>query len=178
MRYCRYLSAEGPRYANVEMRGGAAWAVSDMLPPEEDFAALRLQDSEPGEWFAAVSLAELQEKGKLLAPVAPSKIVCVGRNYRDHAAELGNDVPTEPLLFLKPPSALLAPGATVLMPAISKRVDFEGELAVVIGRPARRVDESEALGHVAGYCVFNDATLRDYQFRTSQWTLGPYRPRR
>ena len=70
----------------------------------------------------------------LLTPVRPSKIVCVGRNYRDHAAEFGNDVPKEPLLFLKPPSALLAPGGTVVMPKVSKRVDFEGELGIVIGK--------------------------------------------
>src|ERR1700754_5153084 len=129
MRYCRYQSADGPCYANVEMREGALWAVSAMTPPEEDLAALRL-DSRP---FVPVALAELQQRGELLAPVVPSKIVCVGRNYRDHAAELGNDVPAEPLLFLKPPSSLLAPGAAIRLPAHSSRVDFEGELAVVIG---------------------------------------------
>ena len=173
MRYCRYLSAEGPRYANVEMREGAAWAVSDMLPPEEDLAALRLQDLESGEWFAAVSLAELQEKGKLLAPVAPSKIVCVGRNYRDHAAELGNDVPTEPLLFLKPPSSLLAPGATVLMPAISKRIDFEGELAVVIGKRCTKLaEDADVQPYIRGYTCLNDVTARDIQKSDPQWTRG------
>ena len=78
---------------------------------------------------------------QLLAPVTPSKIVCVGRNYRDHARELGNEVPAEPLLFFKPPSSLLAPGGVVRMPAASARVDFEGELALVIGR---RVQQAEA----------------------------------
>src|ERR1700733_1397927 len=173
MRYCRYLSAEGPRYANVEMRGGAAWAVSDMLPPEEDLAALRLQDSEPGEWFAPVTLAELQEKGKLLAPVAPSKIVCVGRNYRDHAAELGNDVPTDPLLFLKPPSALLPHNGIVCIPKISTRVDYEGELGIVISRRCHKIGPDEDVRpYIRGYVNVNDVTARDLQKSDAQWTRG------
>src|SRR5215216_726741 len=76
---------------------------------------------------------------QLLAPVEPSKIVCVGRNYADHAKELGNEAPSEPIIFLKPPSAILAPGGTIVMPPQSQRVDFEGELCVVIGREARNV---------------------------------------
>jgi 2-keto-4-pentenoate hydratase/2-oxohepta-3-ene-1,7-dioic acid hydratase in catechol pathway len=173
MRYCRYLSAEGPRYANVEMREGALWAVSEMLPPEEDLAALRLQDDSSASWFAPVVLAELQEQGKLLAPVVPSKIVCVGRNYRDHAAELGNDVPVEPLLFLKPPSSLLAPGGTVEMPAISKRIDFEGELAVVIGRRCSKLSEGvDVREYIRGYTCLNDVTARDIQKSDPQWTRG------
>jgi 2-keto-4-pentenoate hydratase/2-oxohepta-3-ene-1,7-dioic acid hydratase in catechol pathway len=173
MRYCRYLSADGPRYANVELREGVDWAVSDMLPPEEDFAALRLQDRKPATGFVPVALAELQEQGKLLAPVVPSKIVCVGRNYRDHAAELGNDVPAEPLLFLKPPSSLLAPGAMVEIPSLSKRVDFEGELAVVIGKRCSKLSESEDAGvYVRGYTCLNDVTARDIQKSDPQWTRG------
>jgi 2-keto-4-pentenoate hydratase/2-oxohepta-3-ene-1,7-dioic acid hydratase in catechol pathway len=173
MRYCRYLSAEGPRYASVEMLEGVAWAVADMLPPEEDLAALRLQDHSPANGFLPVALAELQEQGKLLAPVVPSKIVCVGRNYRDHAAELGNDVPTEPLLFLKPPSSLLAPGATVLMPSISKRVDFEGELAIVIGKRCTKLSEGVDVGtYIRGYTCLNDVTARDIQKSDPQWTRG------
>jgi len=165
MRYCRYSSVEGPRYANVEMREGALWAVSAMTPPEEDLAALRLT---PG-GFEPVALADLQ----LLAPVVPSKIVCVGRNYRDHAAELGNDVPAEPLLFLKPPSSLLAPGATVDMPAISKRIDFEGELAVVIGKRCRKLAEAaDAREYIRGYTCLNDVTARDIQKSDPQWTRG------
>jgi 2-keto-4-pentenoate hydratase/2-oxohepta-3-ene-1,7-dioic acid hydratase in catechol pathway len=173
MRYCRYVSAEGPRYAVVEMREGAAWAVADMLPPEEDLAALWLQDRAPASVFVPVSVADLQEQGKLLAPVVPSKIVCVGRNYRDHAAELGNDVPTEPLLFLKPPSSLLAPGATVQMPAISKRVDFEGELAIVIGkRCSKLADDADVRPYIRGYACLNDVTARDIQKSDPQWTRG------
>src|SRR6201999_3796014 len=160
MRYCRYESADGPRYANVEMREGALWAVSAMTPPEEDLAARQLPVGE----LTPIALAELQAQGKLLAPVVPSKIVCVGRNYRDHAAELGNDVPAEPLLFLKPPSSLLAPGATVEMPTLSKRIDFEGELAVVIGKRCRKMaEDADAREYVRGYTCLNDVTARDIQ---------------
>jgi 2-keto-4-pentenoate hydratase/2-oxohepta-3-ene-1,7-dioic acid hydratase in catechol pathway len=165
MRYCRYQSADGPRYANVEMREGALWAVSAMAAPEEDLAARGLSAGE----FQPAALADLQ----LLAPVVPSKIVCVGRNYRDHAAELGNDVPAEPLLFLKPPSSLLAPGATVEMPAISKRVDFEGELAVVIGKRCRKLaEDADAREYIRGYTCLNDVTARDIQKSDAQWTRG------
>jgi 2-keto-4-pentenoate hydratase/2-oxohepta-3-ene-1,7-dioic acid hydratase in catechol pathway len=173
MRYCRYLSADGPRYANVELREGALWAVSNMAAPEEDVAARWLEERKPAGNFAPVAVAELQEQGNLLAPVAPSKIVCVGRNYRDHAAELGNDVPTEPLLFLKPPSSLLAPGETVQMPALSKRIDFEGELAIVIGRRCSKVAEGEHVGqYIRGYTCLNDVTARDIQKSDPQWTRG------
>ncbi len=168
MRYCRYLSAEGARYARVDERDGALWAVEAMTPPVEDLAAARGETA-----FVAVSLDDLQAQGKLLAPVVPSKIVCVGRNYRDHAAELGNDVPAEPLLFLKPPSTLLAPGGTVRMPAISKRVDFEGELAIVIGKSCSKLGEGEDVkGYIRGYTCLNDVTARDIQKSDAQWTRG------
>jgi 2-keto-4-pentenoate hydratase/2-oxohepta-3-ene-1,7-dioic acid hydratase in catechol pathway len=109
----------------------------------------------------------------LLAPVRPSKIVCVGRNYRDHATELGNEVPKEPLLFMKPPSSLLAPGGTVVMPALSKRVDFEGELAIVIGKRCRNLGADEdARKYIRGYCLVNDVTARDIQKSDGQWTRG------
>ena len=173
MRYCRYLSADGARYANVELREGALWAVSAMNAPEEDVAARWLEERKPAAGFAPVAVADLQAQGKLLAPVAPSKIVCVGRNYRDHAAELGNDVPAEPLLFLKPPSSLLAPGATVRMPALSKRIDFEGELAIVIGRRCSKFGEGEDVRqYIRGYTCLNDVTARDIQKSDPQWTRG------
>jgi len=100
----------------------------------------------------------------------PSKIVCVGRNYVAHARELGNDVPERPLLFLKPPSALLASGEPIVLPAQSARVEHEGEIAVVIGRRARHVAEAEALAVVAGYAALNDVTARDLQRSDGQWT--------
>jgi len=105
-----------------------------------------------------------------LPPCAPSKIVGVGRNYRDHIAELGHDVPERPLLFLKPPSSILPTGGTILLPAASRRVDFEGELGVVIGRRARHVPASLALDHVLGYTCVNDVTARDLQKSDVQFT--------
>ena len=100
----------------------------------------------------------------------PSKIVCVGRNYVAHARELGNEPPAAPLLFLKPPSALLADGETILLPPASGRVDFEGEIGVVVGRPLRRATEEEALEAIAGYVAVNDVTARDLQKKDGQWT--------
>jgi 2-keto-4-pentenoate hydratase/2-oxohepta-3-ene-1,7-dioic acid hydratase in catechol pathway len=111
----------------------------------------------------------LRDEVRLLAPVAPSKILCVGRNYAEHAAELGNEVPPEPLIFLKPPSAVIGPGAPVIHPAISQRVDYEGELGVVIGRRCRNVPEAEASAVIFGYTVANDVTARDLQKTDGQW---------
>jgi 2-keto-4-pentenoate hydratase/2-oxohepta-3-ene-1,7-dioic acid hydratase in catechol pathway len=105
-----------------------------------------------------------------LCPVVPSKIIGIGRNYRKHAAELGNEVPEEPLMFFKPPSSLLAPGGTVRLPPESTRVDHEGELAVVIGRRARRVGVEEARRAVFGYSIACDVTARDLQQKDKQWT--------
>lgn len=102
--------------------------------------------------------------------VQPSKIVCIGRNYAAHAKELGNEVPKAPLIFLKPPSALLPPGGTILLPAVSQQVEFEGEIGVVIGRRAHRVSEADAESYIAGYTCVNDVTCRDLQKTDGQWT--------
>ena len=102
--------------------------------------------------------------------VQPSKIVCIGRNYAEHAKELGNEVPREPLIFLKPPSALLPPGGTIILPPVSRQVEFEGEIGVVIGRRAHRVAEAEAESFIAGYTCVNDVTCRDLQKTDGQWT--------
>lgn len=171
MKYCRYLAADGPRYAVVEDREGAPWAVHPMpAPPEDRGAASAVRHTE----FTPLSMAALEEHARLLVPVMPSKIVCVGRNYRDHATELGNDVPKEPLLFLKPPSSLLPPGGTVRMPALSKRVDFEGELAIVMGRRCSKFQGDAALAknYLRGYTCLNDVTARDIQKSDPQWTRG------
>jgi 2-keto-4-pentenoate hydratase/2-oxohepta-3-ene-1,7-dioic acid hydratase in catechol pathway len=110
-------------------------------------------------------------EAELLPPVTPSKIVCVGRNYRDHAKELGNEVPTEPLLFFKPPSSLLAHKGIVLMPPQAERVDFEGELALVIGQRASRLSaDADWRSYVRGYTIANDVTARDLQKKDGQWT--------
>lgn len=103
-------------------------------------------------------------------PVQPSKILCIGRNYADHAAELGHEVPAEPLVFMKPPSALVGSGEAIVLPSLSERVDFEGELAVVIGRRCRNVAEADAMGVVMGYTLLNDVTARDLQKKDGQWT--------
>ena len=108
--------------------------------------------------------------GALLAPVTPSKIICVGRNYRAHAKEMGGDVPVEPLLFFKPPSSIVGPGEAIVLPPESARVDHEGELGVVIGKGGRRIPEHEALAHVFGATSVNDVTARDLQKKDGQWS--------
>jgi 2-keto-4-pentenoate hydratase/2-oxohepta-3-ene-1,7-dioic acid hydratase in catechol pathway len=169
MKYCKFLSPSGtPRYANVEERDGVLWAASLMEPPVEDLATqLAILDSpEP---FTPAPLSSLQ----LLPPVTPSKILCIGRNYKEHVAEMGNVLPTEPLLFLKPPSSLLAPGGTIRIPALSKRVDYEGELAIVIGQRCSRLSPAEdPLDYIRGYTIVNDVTARDIQKSDGQWTRG------
>jgi 2-keto-4-pentenoate hydratase/2-oxohepta-3-ene-1,7-dioic acid hydratase in catechol pathway len=109
---------------------------------------------------------------ELLPAATPSKIVCVGRNYLEHAREFNNDVPAEPLIFMKPPSSLLAPGKEIVHPSISQRVDFEGELGVIIGKRARNLNESDAWDHVFGFTCVNDVTARDLQKKDGQWTRG------
>lgn len=101
---------------------------------------------------------------------APTKIVCVGRNYADHARELGNPMPAEPLIFLKPPSAMIHDGEPIVLPRMSQRVEHEGEIAVVIGARLRRVSERQALEGVAGITCANDVTARDLQKADGQWT--------
>ncbi|MFN8875844.1 MAG: fumarylacetoacetate hydrolase family protein [Gemmatimonadota bacterium] len=103
-------------------------------------------------------------------PSRPSKIVCVGRNYLEHARELGNQVPAEPLLFLKPVSALLAPGAPIVLPRQSQRVEFEGEIGVVVGATLRHASRDEARAAVRGIVALNDVTARDLQKSDNQWT--------
>jgi 2-keto-4-pentenoate hydratase/2-oxohepta-3-ene-1,7-dioic acid hydratase in catechol pathway len=108
---------------------------------------------------------------RLLSPILPSKVVCVGRNYADHAAELGNEVPKEPLLFLKPSTSIIGPGDAIRLPVQSKRVEHEAELAVVIGvSGARRVDRAGAAAAIFGYTCANDVTARDLQRQDVQFT--------
>jgi acylpyruvate hydrolase len=102
----------------------------------------------------------------------PRKIVCLGLNYRDHAEEVGLPIPTEPILFAKFATTLLPPGEPIVLPAVSKQVDYEVELCIVIGRRAKNVPAAAARDYVAGYTILHDVSARDYQFRTSQWTAG------
>lgn len=112
------------------------------------------------------------DSAKLLAPVVPPKVVAVGRNYSEHAKELGNEAPSEPIIFLKPPTAVLEPGGTIIRPPQSQRVDYECELAIVIGRRARNVSKSQWRDYVAGFTCANDVTARDLQKKDVQFTRG------
>lgn len=107
-----------------------------------------------------------------LAPASPAKILCVGRNYKAHASELGNEVPPEPLLFLKPSSSILDPEGAIELPprSISERVDHEAEIGVIIGKSARRVSREDAAAHIFGYTLVGDITARDLQKKDGQWT--------
>jgi 2-keto-4-pentenoate hydratase/2-oxohepta-3-ene-1,7-dioic acid hydratase in catechol pathway len=165
MKYCRFQFNGQAQYGLVESVAGRDSIVRILLtPPEEadgDMESLRTRRIE------AIPL----EAAALLPPVRPSKIVCMGRNYKEHAAELGNEVPKEPLVFFKPPSSLLAPGGIVRRPKISQRVDFEGELAVVIGKKCYQpVADEDIRQYILGYTAVNDVTARDLQNKEGQWT--------
>jgi len=107
---------------------------------------------------------------ELLAPCQPTKIVCVGLNYAEHAQELKMSIPEEPVIFLKPPSATSGPGGQIVYPASSQQVDYEGELGVVIGKRCKNVSADEAEKYILGYTCFNDVTARDLQRKDGQWT--------
>ncbi|GAB3477888.1 fumarylacetoacetate hydrolase family protein [Amycolatopsis cihanbeyliensis] len=106
---------------------------------------------------------------RLLAPILPSKVIAVGRNYSAHAAEFGNEVPAEPMIFIKPSTSVVGPNAAIKLPPSSSRVDFEGELAVVIGQPAKNVPAARASAAVLGYAIANDVSARDQQKADGQW---------
>ena len=110
---------------------------------------------------------------KLLPPSAPSKIVCIGKNYLDHAAEMGGPPPKQPIIFLKPPSSILGPEEPIILPRISKRVDYEGEIAAIMGRKCHELrDDEDVRPYILGYTCFNDVTARDIQYGDGQWTRG------
>jgi 2-keto-4-pentenoate hydratase/2-oxohepta-3-ene-1,7-dioic acid hydratase in catechol pathway len=164
MKYCRFQLNGQAQYGLVEPVAGRDVILRILLtPPEEsdgDVEGLRTRRIEP------IALDE----AALLPPVRPSKIVCVGRNYREHAAELGHEVPKEPLLFFKPSSALVAPGGVVRRPKISQRVDYEGELCVVIGKTCYQPAADEDVhAYILGYTCLNDVTARDLQNKDGQW---------
>ncbi len=112
------------------------------------------------------------EEVELLAPVVPSKIIAIGKNYFEHAAEMSSEVPDEPLMFFKPPSAVIGPGASIVYPSLSKEVHHEGELVVVIGKRVRKATPDNALDYVLGYTCGNDVTARDLQRKEKQWVRG------
>src|SRR6202163_3193615 len=163
MKYCAFELNGQSHFGLVEAVAGAERITRLLLKPPEETGG-DIEDL-PSKRMDHLALAE----AKLLAPVRPSKIVCVGRNYREHAAELGNEVPGEPLLFFKPPSSLLAPGAPVRRPNIAERVDYEGELGVVIAKPCYQLATDEDVRpYILGYTCVNDVTARDLQKKDVQ----------
>jgi 2-keto-4-pentenoate hydratase/2-oxohepta-3-ene-1,7-dioic acid hydratase in catechol pathway len=165
MRYCKYFDeqAGAAQYGKVEDVSGTATIVARMVPWPED-RTVRSSDAP----FTPRPLAS----ARLLAPVNPQKIICVGRNYREHASEMGNEVPVEPLLFYKPPSSIIGAGEEIVIPpsTLTQRVDYEGELGVIIGKRCRNVPEGEDVRpHIRGYTIVNDVTARDLQKKDSQW---------
>lgn len=160
MKLCRFVhpSAAEPRYGVIEDNTVYPVETHEYFAPNE---ISRPQGS--------LALKDV----RMLAPVEPCKIVCVGRNYQEHAAELGNKMPDEPLLFLKAPSALIGHEEMIELPPQSQQVEHEGELAVVMGRKARRISNSEnPLDYVLGYTCINDVTARDLQRKDVQFTRG------
>jgi 2-keto-4-pentenoate hydratase/2-oxohepta-3-ene-1,7-dioic acid hydratase in catechol pathway len=161
MRIARFAHGSGMSFGVVEGEAGAGPAALTVAEIDgHPFGQLRFT----GQRWALPDV-------RLLSPILPSKIVCVGRNYADHAAELGNDVPAEPLLFLKPSTAVIGPHDAIRLPPQSKQVEHEAELAVVIGPPgARRAGRAEAAAAIFGYTCANDVTARDLQRSDGQWT--------
>lgn len=155
------------RYVRFETTEGIAWGVFEEGRLEK-LAANPVRGREPtGRYYEPASV-------KLLAPVAPSKVVCVGLNYKAHVGETrpDDDIPEEPILFLKPPSALIGPGERIMYPEMSNRVDYEAEMGVVIGRQCSKVAAIEAEDYIFGFTCVNDVTARDLQKRDGQWTRG------
>ncbi len=162
MKICRFVMRDGSASATEAARHGLI----------EGDSILEISGLPWGRWTRGSRSVHLAE-ARLLAPVAPSKIVCVGRNYAAHAAELGNELPKEPLIFLKPPSAIIGPQEAIVLTKYSNRVEHEGELAIVIGRRCSNLLEADdALSFVMGYTCLNDVTARDLQKSDVQFTRG------
>ena len=157
------------QYGRVDKRGGAFEITALTEAPEED---LRWKLENMGASSRDLKFEPMPlSAAELLPPVTPSKIICVGRNYREHVKEMGDEMPSEPVLFFKPPSSLLGAGGAVRMPALSKRVDYEGELALVIGKRAHKLSTGDNWREVVrGFTIANDVTARDLQEKDSQWT--------
>lgn len=153
MRFIRYQTRNEPP--------NNGWLLEDSVGPVEG--------SPFGEFRRLEAGLDLKDV-RLLAPVLPGKIICIGRNYVAHAREHNADVPEVPLLFLKPPSSVIGPGDAIVLPPQSQQVEHEAELVVVIGRQGRWISPDAALNHVMGYTIGNDVTARDLQRRDGQWT--------
>lgn len=164
MKYCRFSSTQGTQYGLIETT-----AVGEQITYSLPLDAHGLPDLKKASKIAPVPLTG----ASLLAPVQPSKIVCVGRNYVDHAKELGNEPPAEPLIFLKPPSSIIGQNQKIIRPKISQNVHFEGELTVIIKERCHKITESQDVrAFVLGYTCANEVTARDLQRKDNQWTRG------
>jgi 2-keto-4-pentenoate hydratase/2-oxohepta-3-ene-1,7-dioic acid hydratase in catechol pathway len=165
------------RYARVLYRGQPSFVLVPATGPAQLLSGAPWAGGRP-------SGTELAADAPLLCPVMPTKIIGIGRNYKKHAEELKNELPEQPLMFFKPPSSLLDPGGSVELPTESERVDYEGELVVVIGQRCRRLSASQAPAVIFGYSIGCDVTARDLQQKDKQWTrakgfdgfcpLGPF----
>jgi 2-keto-4-pentenoate hydratase/2-oxohepta-3-ene-1,7-dioic acid hydratase in catechol pathway len=160
MRYCRFSTPDGPRFGLIEKINGS-----------EQITQTAADGAIPDFGHGSRNAPILLDSVPLLEPVRPSKILCVGRNYADHAKELGNPVPAEPLIFLKPPSSLIPHGAKIVLPEkLSQRIEYEGELAMVIARTCRNPGPGENVRpYIFGYTCANDVTARDLQKKDGQW---------
>jgi 2-keto-4-pentenoate hydratase/2-oxohepta-3-ene-1,7-dioic acid hydratase in catechol pathway len=163
MKICRFRPSESEKSRSASRYG--IIKESQVFEISEPFSSqtIPLQETQGRSW----PLTDVQ----LLAPSAPSKIVCVGKNYAEHAAELGSTLPKEPLIFLKPPSAVIAPGEAIVLTPHSERVDYEGELAIVIRKTCRNLNPSDDVRpYILGYTCLNDVTARDLQKKDVQFT--------
>ena len=152
-----YVSSDGRSYSSVR----------ELLPFFDELRAWASQQFDAGNEVLSLNTLELGP------PVPdPDKILCLGVNYREHAAEAQQEIPKVPLIFAKFRNCLIGPTSPILLPRVSTHIDYEGELAVIIGKRCKAVPEEEALHYVAGYCIIDDVTARDIQAQTSQWTAG------
>jgi 2-keto-4-pentenoate hydratase/2-oxohepta-3-ene-1,7-dioic acid hydratase in catechol pathway len=160
MRYCRFSTPDGAKFGLIEDVNGA-----ECITQTASDAAL--PDFRLGPKVAPIPLGSVA----LLEPVRPSKILCVGRNYADHAKELGNPVPAEPLIFFKPPSSLIPHGGKIVLPdKLSQRIEYEGELTVIVARTCRKLGpNADVRPYIFGYTCANDVTARDLQKKDGQW---------
>ncbi|MFB3813953.1 MAG: fumarylacetoacetate hydrolase family protein [Terriglobales bacterium] len=164
MKYCRFELNNEHHYGLIEPVAGRDTITRVVLMPPGSDAPM---DELPTRRVEHIAVGE----AKLLASTLPTKILCVGRNYREHAKELGHEVPTEPLIFMKPPSSVIGPGRHIRRPKESERVDHEGELAVIIGKRCHHLRPNDDVKHyIRGYTCLNDVTARDLQKKDNQWT--------
>ncbi|RMI35502.1 fumarylacetoacetate hydrolase family protein [Nocardia stercoris] len=166
MRLGRVASPDGVAFVSIEGVDGEAVTAGD-----SEAIAREIAEHPFGTPTFTGRQWKLQDV-RLLAPILASKVICVGKNYAAHAAEMGGEAPVDPVIFMKPSTSIVGPGAPIVLPPSSSQVDYEGELAVVIGRPCKDVPAARARDVILGYTVANDVTARDHQRHDGQWTRG------